>query len=376
MDYTTRALGFRIKKILRYVELYGVRRTFVKVRGQYHMKKNYKCLPHTTSKRPHNGSIGLIGCGNYAFANIAYYLDKNCRGAMRACMDPNASRAASLCESFGLQYFTSDADELINDPNIRLVFIASNHASHAEYAIRCINAGKHVHIEKPHVVSRDQLHRLMEAIYANPHCNIYLGFNRPRTKLFRKLQVYLESQAGPLMINWFIAGHEIDDDHWYFNENEGGRILGNLCHWTDLTLHLVGIQNAFPCSIIPSTPRNAKSDFVVSIIFADRTCASITFSAKGHAFEGVREVLNLHKGDVLATLTDFQKLYIDIVDQRRRFSSFYRDHGHEANILNSYHKSISGGCSGEASDYVRTTALFFLAIKEAIDLGQSVDFGL
>lgn len=376
MDYTTQALSFKIKKTLRYIRLYGVKRTLMKVKGQYHMKKAYEDLPNLSPAGVHRGRIGLIGCGNYAFSNIAYYLDKNSRGAIRACMDKDIAKAASLYEGFGLHYYTDDAAKIVSDPHIELVYIASNHASHAEYAIDCIEAGKHVHIEKPHIVTRDQLERLMSAMQANPDVKVYLGFNRPRSKLFRKLQDCLRGQSGPLMINWFIAGHEIPDDHWYFNEVEGGRVLGNLCHWTDLTLHLVGLQNAFPCSIVPATPKNAKSDFVVSIIFADRSCASITFSAKGHTFEGVREVLNLHKGDVLANLTDFQRLSVDVVQKRYRFSSMFRDHGHEINILNSLQGLIVKDFPGEDSHYVRATALFFLAIKDAIDTGKNVELSL
>lgn len=322
MDYTTQSLGFKIQKTLRYVRLYGIKRTLMKVKGQYHMKKSYESLPEISADSSHKGGIGLIGCGNYAFSNIAYYLDKQNKGVMRACMDKDIAKAASLYESFGLQYYTDDAEKIISDPNIELVYIASNHATHAEYAIDCIKAGKHVHIEKPHIVTRDQLDRLLAAMQDHPNAKVYLGFNRPRSQLFRKLQDFLAQQSGPLMINWFIAGHEIPDDHWYFDEAEGGRVLGNLCHWTDLTLHLVGLENAFPCTIVPATPANAKSDFVVSVMFADRSCASITFSAKGHTFEGVREVLNMHKGDVLANLSDFQELSIDVVQKQIRLSSF------------------------------------------------------
>ncbi|WP_133511695.1 Gfo/Idh/MocA family protein [Candidatus Thiosymbion oneisti] len=376
MDYTTQSLGFKIKKTLRYVRLYGVKRTLMKVKGQYHMKKAYETLPDLSAAGDHKGRIGLIGCGNHAFSNIAYYLDKKSKGAIRACMDKDIAKAASLYKRFGLQYYTDDAAKIVSDPDIALVYIASNHASHAEYAIDCIKAGKHVHIEKPHIVNRDQLDRLMTAMQAHPEAKVYLGFNRPRSKLFRKLQDFLARQSGPLMINWFIAGHEIPDDHWYFDEAEGGRVLGNLCHWTDLMLHLVGLENAFPCSIVPATPENAKSDFVVSVMFADRSCASITFSAKGHTFEGVREVLNLHKGDILANLSDFHRLSIDVVQKRYRFSSFYRDHGHEANIVNSYQSVKDKTSSGENIHYVRATALFFLAIKDAIDTGRAVELSL
>jgi len=38
MDYTKTGLGFRIRKVIRYIQLYGLTKTIIKVRGQYHMK--------------------------------------------------------------------------------------------------------------------------------------------------------------------------------------------------------------------------------------------------------------------------------------------------------------------------------------------------
>ncbi len=372
MDYTNAPVAFRILKALRYVRLYGPRRTLVKIKGQYHMKKRPNPLPQMSTGFAANAKIGIIGCGNYAYSNIAYYLHKNHGRVIRAAMDVDINKAASLFEAYHLNYYTDDPSKIIEDPEIKLVFVASNHRSHAEYAIDSINADKHVHIEKPHVVSRDQLNRLMAAMRKRPEICVFLGFNRPRSKLFNALQSTLHDQSGPLMINWFIAGHEIPADHWYFDEKEGGRVLGNLCHWTDLTLHLVSLERSFPCTIVPSTPQNADSDFVVSMMFQDRSCATITFSAKGHTFEGVREVLNLHKGDVLANLTDFQSLGMDVVQRRRRKRSIFRDHGHEANIMNSYACLEDSGSVGEEPYYIEATAMFFLAIKEAIDTGAPV----
>jgi predicted dehydrogenase len=68
-------------------------------------------------------------------------------------MDIEPNRARSLCEFYDGRYYTDDASEIFEDPEIDLVFIASNHASHADYAMQALAAGKHVHIEKPHVVS-------------------------------------------------------------------------------------------------------------------------------------------------------------------------------------------------------------------------------
>jgi predicted dehydrogenase len=367
MDYTKKNLFFRVKKVLRYLKLYGLSRTLIKVQGQYHMKKSYVNLPQQEKPVRDGGHIGLIGCGNYGYSNIAYYVNKKYKGALRGCMDININAAASLYEKFGLRYYTDDVNDILKDDQIDLVYIASNHASHAEYAISCIEAGKHVHIEKPHVVNDEQFKRLTESMNNNPKVNVYLGFNRPKSELFKQLQSYLKKEDGPLMINWFVAGHEIPDDHWYFDEKEGGRVLGNLCHWTDLTLKLVGLEKAFPCNITPTVPENSKSDFVFSVLFADRSCATITFSAKGHTFEGVKEVLNIHKGNLLGNITDFYTLNIEVVEKKIKKKLIYRDHGHKVNIYN----SVSNH-EGEKIEHINLTAKFFLAFKEALDKNKSV----
>lgn len=376
-DYTQADFLFKVRKAVRYIGLYGVSRTLAKIRGQYHTKTTADfdgsrwINPECRDTDETNRNVAIIGCGNYSFSNIAYYLAKRKPGFLRAACDIQKSRALSLCKAYGGSYAVTDWREIVGDPKIKLVFIASNHASHAEYAVACIEAGKHVHIEKPHVVSQEQLDRLLAAMKQYPQSKVFLGFNRPRSRLFRELQEVLARESGPLMINWFIAGHEIADDHWYFDEKEGGRVLGNLSHWTDLTLHLVTLEKAFPCTIMPATPTGAKSDFVVSVIFADQSCVSITFSAKGPTFEGVREVLNIHKGNVLANLTDFQNLTCEVIEKKTKKRLRYRDHGHEANIVNSMSGSEDAE-GGEAVSYVDATARFFLAIRQAIDSDEKV----
>lgn len=379
MDYTQASYLLRARKAARYVSLYGLSRTLVKIRGQYHMKSatefagsrwvNARCR----DPEARECCVALIGCGNYAYSNIAYYLRKYEPRFLRIAYDRHPSRAMSLCRRYGGALAVSDWQEILADPQVRLVFIASNHASHAEYAVACIEAGKHVHIEKPHVVDQQQLDRLLAAMRRHPEVKVFLGFNRPRSPLFRQLQAVLAPQPGSMMINWFIAGHEVTARPWYFNANEGGLVLGNLCHWTDLTLHLISLEKAFPCQIVPATPPGAVSDLVVSFVFADRSCAAITFfSSRGHAFEGVRETLNIQRGEVMANLSDFQTLSVERAGRKSRTRLWHRDHGHEANIVNSLKRSLADGGGGEDIRYVTATARLFLAVREAIDHGRNV----
>ena len=374
MDYITQEIGFKIKKTFRYIRLYGVQRTLVKVKGQYHMKKIYAKLPLLPSPLGGGGHVGLIGCGNFAFSNIAYYLRKNYGRIIRGAMDIDTHKAASLCENYGLRYYTDDAEKIIADPAIDLVYIASNHATHAEYAIRALRAGKSVHIEKPHVVREGQLERLCTAM-SECKGKVNLGFNRPHSQIGQTIKHYLDLQSGPAMFNWFIAGHEISPEHWYYKEEEGGRVLGNLCHWTDFVLQLVAPENRYPLTINPTRGKTSDCDLAVTYAFGDDSISAITFSAKGHTFEGVRERFAAHRGNVLISMDDFKDLTVESGAEKQKFSPIFRDHGHELNIKRSYEMvrpraSISQpGCSNE---YVWETGNLFLKTREALEKKKQI----
>ena len=379
MDYTKSNLKFKVLKTLRYLKLYGLSRTLIKIAGQYHMSSkaddiqgNLWINERIVGAKSNHNAIALVGCGNFSFSNLAFYLKKRDLNFLLATFDVNLGRAISLAKKYRGKFASSNFTDIITNSDIKLVFIASNHATHASYAIECIKAGKDVHIEKPTVVSYEQLELLTNASKENPTVKIYQGYNRPKSKLYCLLSQYLAVETGPLMINWFIAGHVIEDNHWYFNEEEGGRILGNLCHWSDLTLELVGYENAFPCKIKNSSPKNSKSDFVISIEFNDRSCAAITFSAKGHTFEGVREILNIHKGNLLGILRDFHSLELDILERKVFKKLLFRDHGHQNNVNYSYNGSVLNDNQGVSLQVLSATSLLALKIKESVDKGMDL----
>lgn len=372
MDYKSAPILFKVRKALRYVRLYGIRRTLVKVRGQYHMARRYDSLPQNHVRPGSRAHVGLIGCGNYGFSVIAYYLKKNYGPVIRGCMDPEVNRAASMFEEYGACYYTTDADEIIADPKITLIFIASNHASHAEYAIKALKAGKDVHIEKPHVVRYDQLERLLKAMETAKGRVVSIGFNRPGSPFGRRIREALERESGELMQNWFIAGHEISPDHWYFRDEEGGRVLGNLCHWTDLTYQMMPAERRYPIRITPVRSAKSDCDIAVGYTFGDGSIAAITFSAKGHAFEGVRERYAAHRGNTLIAMDDFETLSIHVGPARHDVALRTRNHGHEQSIRHSYEQSIDPSAKGCSVQYVCDAGQLFLKTKDALETSREL----
>lgn len=368
MDYAQSSLTFRIKKAMRYARLYGPRRTYYKIMTQQHARRTYSHFPPCPQPAPQGGHVGIIGCGKFAFGTIGYYLRKNFGDVIRGCMDIDKNRAYSLFKFFNARYFTTDASDIITDSDIDLVYIVSNHASHTDYAIEALAAGKHVHIEKPHVVSAEQLERLCNAVRI-AKTKVNLGFNRPYSPMTEQMARVLDAQAGPGMMNWFIVGHALNPDHWYFDPAEGGHVLGNLCHWTDFVYRLLRDEDRFPIMITPVRWRTPDYHLSVSLLFGDGSIAVLTFSSKGDTFEGVRERFSGQKGDAIVYLDDFERLRIDVGSNTRVWSPLFRDHGHEATVRASYAMTGRGpnvfaGCS---HDYLMGTGKLFLATKDALE---------
>jgi predicted dehydrogenase len=372
MDYTTKSLAFRLQKTARYVRLYGPSRTLVKVRGNYHMRRRFDQLPPNRNGGNSTANVGIIGCGNYAFTVIAYYLRRTYGSVIHGCMDIDINRAASLAQAYGAHFYTTSAADIIRDPTIKLVYIASNHASHAEYAIEALLAGKDVHIEKPHAISEEQLQRLCSAQRATTGRIVSIGYNRPVSPFGMAIREAIWHEEGPLMQNWFVAGHEIPPAHWYNRPEEGGRVPGNLCHWIDFIYQVMPPERRWPVKIIPASTSAQDGDMAVTFIFGDGSMASIAFSVKGHAFEGVRERYTAHRGDVLVSLDDFNQLVIDRGVKKTKSVRLFRNHGHSRSVCRSYEIAASNAERGCEHEYVMNLGLLFLKTKLALETSSPI----
>jgi len=182
------------------------------------------------------------------------------------------------------------------------------------------------------------------------------------------IKKYLDSQSGPAMMNWFLAGHEIPADHWYFKKEEGGQVLGNLCHWTDFIYCMISEGSRYPITIRPTSWEKSDCDIAVTYVFGDGTIAALTFSAKGHTFEGVRESFAAHRGDVLISMSDFKQVTVEVVEKKHRLKHLFRNHGHESRIKRSYELVRSGADTATSATvkHVWETGELFLKTDEAL----------
>ena len=361
-------------KIFRYISMFGVKRTFEKVISFLHSRKklpNFKF--HNTNKIFDDGMIAIIGCGNFAFSTIAFFLSKKNKFFLSKVYDIDNKKAESLSNYFG-GVVESDLDNIYKDKNIKLAFISSNHATHAEYAIKFIYNKINVHIEKPHVVNFDQLTLLNQAMKKNPSTKVFVGFNRPHSNLTLRLLEEIEAEKGYLISNFYIIGHKLDENHWYYNPKEGSRVVSNVCHWSDLLLFFMRKDNIFPIKIIPSSPKN-ESNFSISIIFNNESFSNLMFSSNSDTIEGVREVINIQKGDIYAKIIDYKYLEIDKKGNKKKLQNKIKNQGHEEAIINSYEcvRLNKKNKNYRSRKEIILSAYFFLKLDESLKNNNIID---
>ena len=103
---------------------------------------------------------GFIGCGEVAERKSGPAFRMVPNSDVVAVMSRTKHRAKSYAERHGIKRWYTDAAQLINDPEVNAVYIATPPSSHPTYAIMAMNAGKPVYIEKPLAASYDDCARI------------------------------------------------------------------------------------------------------------------------------------------------------------------------------------------------------------------------
>jgi predicted dehydrogenase len=227
--------------------------------------------------------VAFLGAGNYAKGILLPAVDAapNVRKvAISTATGPSARRTA---ERHGYAKCTTDSAEVLADPAVDLVFVATQHASHAVLAARALRAGKAVWLEKPAAITPQQLAEL-EAALAETKGFLALGFNRRFSPHARCVRDAFAGRRGPLAIHYSVAAGATPGGTWHTDPAAGGgRVIGEVCHFVDLCTFLVG---APPASVFASAlGRDPETDDSIHALlqFPDGSSAAIQYLARASA---------------------------------------------------------------------------------------------
>lgn len=230
--------------------------------------------------------VGIIGAGGFVQAtHIPNMLKLPDQFEIVAIANRTPAEAKSAGEKFKANYVTTDYKEILNDEGIDMVIIGTRHNLHAVQVIDSIKAGKHVLVEKPLAMNQEELKRIRETIAEFPNVNVAVGFNRRYSPLTVKAKEIINRTAGPAVINYRINAGYIPPTIWVQDPSEGGgRIIGEVCHFLDLTSYLAGARVVrLQVSEVPVNNVNISSEDNLSVLlsFENGSLGVITYVSCG-----------------------------------------------------------------------------------------------
>lgn len=296
-----RLLAFR--RVWRYITIYGPGRTWFKIRGRLRLKR------FALYEKQGIRNIGVIGCGQFAFATIGYFLHRRFGSCILGCYDIDIEAASSLARGFGVTHICEDAHQLLDLPGLHTVYIASNHASHAMYAVAALRRGLDVYVEKPVAVTLEQL-ALLERARLEAFGRLFSGYNRPFSSAIRNLfhHIQIQSDSG-MSMQCFVVGHVLSSDHWYRHQEEGTRICGNVGHWLDLFVHLLNwreMPDRFEVSLTWANDEERDDNLSISISTDRQDLCTIMLTSRAEPFEGINESIQFQHGETFCKIDDFR----------------------------------------------------------------------
>jgi predicted dehydrogenase/threonine dehydrogenase-like Zn-dependent dehydrogenase len=268
--------------------------------------------PQATPNPKAQIQLALIGAGDFAkgmhLPNIQSL--KN-TFHLRTVVSRSGYNAKATAKQFNAEYAATDFSEVLTDPKIDAVLITTRHNLHASMTLKALQANKHVLIEKPLALNKEELKEIEEffATTSNPPI-LLTGFNRRFSKYATSIYEVIQKRTSPMIINYRMNAGHIPLDHWVHQEEGGGRNIGEACHIYDLFTYLTNseVSSVKVQAILPTIGYySAKDNFIVSLSFKDGSIATLTYTALGSK-EHPKEQMELFFDGKVIVMNDYRSL--------------------------------------------------------------------
>lgn len=226
--------------------------------------------------------IGLIGAGNFARNTILPVMKETGLYNFRALATTGGVGASQAKDVFPFDYVTNDYKKLIEDKDIDLIVVSTQHNSHAKFVIEALNADKNVYCEKPLCLNLEEL-TAIEKAYKISKGELFCGLNRRHAPLIQKIKNDLSTDKIPAVYNYIVNAGYISDDHWTQDELAGGgRIIGEACHFVDVIQYLDGsVLESLNITFADNEAYPKKDNAIITLRFASGAAGTIIYTSMG-----------------------------------------------------------------------------------------------
>lgn len=337
-----------------YSMIYAGTDPYVGVVLEYDLDRPQQKVIDVAAAQPHKSTnqigVGFVGAGNYASAHLLPHLKSNKDVRLVGLASATGLNSKQKAEKFGFNYCATEIKPLLDDETVDALFIASRHSAHAGLTTQALNAGKHVFVEKPMVVTEAQLDAVIDAYNkanATKPTALMVGLNRRFAPLVAKLKEAV-SAASPLQMIYRVNSGNIPTSTWLHEEDEGGGMLiGEMCHFVDLMQFVCGER---PTSVYAQSLRNQSqkvSDYdnlSIVITFDGGSVGTLCYNTVGNS-GFPKEHLEVFGGGVAAVMDDFRSLEIVKGAKPARVKAANQDKGQAREIAETVNAFRSRGAA-------------------------------
>lgn len=137
---------------------------------------------------------GIIGCGDVTEVKSGPAFNKVPDSKLVAVMRRDAAKAADYARRHNVPKWYSDAKQLIDDPDVNAIYIATPPSTHEEYTVAALKAGKPVYVEKPMTMDSAAAQR-MDAFAKQQNIPLVVAHYRRGQALFKKIRELIHEEA-------------------------------------------------------------------------------------------------------------------------------------------------------------------------------------
>ena len=227
------------------------------------------------------GVLGIVGAGNFTSATIMPNL-KKINADVKFIASSGGLSSTTMAKKYGVANSTTNYKEMLEDKEVDLIFITTQHNTHARIVVESIEAGKNVFVEKPLALNTDELDSIIES-YQKNNVNISVGFNRRFAPLAKRMKKALGSSITPINIVATMNAGFIPKDVWVHDMDiGGGRIIGEACHYIDLCSYLIGSKVIAVCmNAMGVNPTENTDNASILLKYENGSNAVINYFANG-----------------------------------------------------------------------------------------------
>ncbi|MGC9196721.1 MAG: bi-domain-containing oxidoreductase [Syntrophobacteraceae bacterium] len=252
-------------------------------------------------------AIGFLGAGSYAQGFLLPNIPRGPDVALRTVMTSSSAAGRSAAERFGFEMCTADIDDILKDPEINTVFIATRHDTHGRYVIESLKAKKHVFVEKPLCLCAEELDEIRTLCLENQKV-LLVGFNRRFSPLSAELTGFI--RGGTMSITCRVNAGAVPADCWLQDpQTGGGRIVGEVCHFLD---YFNFLTQSWPVRIHAEAledPLSNEDTVVICLKYANGSVGGIHYFANGSKRLS-KEKIEVYWCGLAAVIDDFCDLKI------------------------------------------------------------------